>query len=139
MTIKQLFKNKVKRIIFQINQVNLVKNWCNENKRVPKHTNGKEELQIYRLLSDLKGLKIYNHLLTNEYITDLRTNKEMIYEEWMNMYNKVKEYIENIGHIPKCNCVDKKMYNWIGTQKTKFKGDILSKEKIELLEKLDVL
>lgn len=137
MTSKQLFKNRVKRIILQLNQVNQVKEWCNENKRLPKHTNGKDELQIYRIFSDLKGLKIYNHLLISEYIPDLRTNKEKINEDWMIMYNKVKSYTEKNGHIPKCNCGDKKIYNWIGTQKTKFKNNKLSEEYINLLENLN--
>ena len=137
MTSKQLFRNRVKRVILQIHQVKQVREWCNENKRLPKHTNGKEELLTYRLLSDLKGLKIYNHLLISEYIHDLRTKEEIIQEEWNNMYDKVKDYIETKGYIPKCNCGDKKMYNWIGTQKTKFKNNKLSEEYINLLENLN--
>ena len=79
---------------------------------------------------DLKGLKIYNDLLISQYITDLRTNEEIIHEDWNNMYNKVKGYTLTKGHIPKCNCCDKKMYNWIGTQKIKFKNSKLSEEYI---------
>ena len=55
----------------------------------------------------------------------------------MIMYNKVKSYTEKNGHIPKCNCGDKKMYQWIGTQKTKFKNNKLSEEHSNLLEKLN--
>ena len=136
MTSKQLFKNRVKRIILQINQVNLVKNWCNENKRLPKHTNGKEELQIYRLLSDLKGLKIYSHLLTSKYITDLRTNKKKISSDWMIMYNKLKEYTEINNKLPIDSCSDKKLYRWMSTQKKKFKHNELLESEINKLNQI---
>ena len=53
------------------------------------------------------------------------------------MYNKVEEYTEKNGHIPKCNCGDKKMYNWIGSQKTNFKNNKLSEKYINLLEELN--
>ena len=136
MTSKQLFKNRVKRIILQLNKVNQVKEWCNENKRLPKHTNGKDELQIYRLFSDLKGLKIYNHLLISEYIPDLRTNKEKINEDWMVMYNKLKEYTEINNELPINTCNDKKLYYWMSTQKKKYKNNELSENEINKLNQI---
>ena len=136
MTSKQLFKNRVKRIILNINQVKQVNKWCNENKRLPKHTNGKAELRIYRLLSYLKSKKIYNHLLISEYISDLRTNKEKINEDWMIMYNKLKEYTEINNELPINTCNDKKLYYWMSTQKKKYKNNELSEEEIYKLNKI---
>ena len=88
--------------------------------------------------SDLKGLKIYNHLLISEYIPDLRTNKEKINEEWMIMYNKVKEYTEINNKLPINTCNDKKLYYWMSTQKKKYKNNELSKNGVIKLNQIQV-
>ena len=54
--------------------------------------------RIYRLLSDLKSLKIYNHLLNSKYISDLRTNKEKISEHLENSLMLVTALNPHIGY-----------------------------------------
>ena len=138
MTNKQLFKNRVKRVILHINQVKIVKEWYHKNKRLPNYKNGKDELYIYRILSSLKNYNnIYKDLLS-EFLEDTRTQKEKNNDEWYEMYNKLLLHIENNKQLPKNTCEDEKLWYWIGTQKQKFKNGELGQEYIDKLEEISI-
>lgn len=137
MTNKQLFKNRVKRVILHINQVKIVKEWFHKNRRLPNYKNGNEELHIYRILSALKNYNIYKKLLSG-FLEDLRTQKEKDNDDWYEMYNKLLLYIENNKQLPKNTCGDIKLYNWIGTQKSKFKKGNLEQEYTTKLEEISI-
>ena len=133
-TIKQKFINRIKRIISHINKINKVKDWYIENGNLPSHKNEKYELSLYNFISEVKNYKIYNHLLT---FMDNRTQKEKQKEEWFIMYNKLISYINDNGKLPNVNG-DKKLYNWIGTQRRNFKSNKLNKEYIDELNKIPI-
>ena len=138
MTNKQLFENRLKRVILHQVKIIKVKEWCHKNKRLPNYKNGKDELYIYRILSSLKNYNyIYKDLLS-EFLEDTRTQKEKNNDEWYEMYNKLLLHIENNKQLPKNTCEDEKLWYWIGTQKQKFKNRKLSQEYIDKLEEISI-
>lgn len=137
MTKYQLLKNRVKRVILHIRQINIVKGWYFKNKRLPIHINTKEELDIYRILSKLKQYGIYNDLLS-EFLDDIKTQKEKHDDDWFEMYNKLLNNININGILPIHTCEDKKLLYWIGTQRQKFKKGTLKEHYIEKLNEIEL-
>lgn len=137
MTNIQLFKNRVKRVILHLNQINEIKIWFHKNNRLPKYNNDINEKLIYTNLSSLKQYKIYNNLLS-EFLEDIKTQKEKNKEEWYKMYSKLLNHIVERGELIAGNIEDKSLKNWIGTQKKKFKKDILEKEYIDKLNEIEL-
>ena len=136
MTKYQLFKNRVRRVISHINQIKIIKEWYVKNNRLPKHNNDINEKLIYRNLSSLKNYKIYNNLLS-EFLDDIKTQKEKHNDEWYEMYNKLLNYIGINGNLPINTCEDKKLWNWVYTQRKKFKNETLKQDYIDKLEGIE--
>ena len=136
MTNKQLFKNRVKRVILHLNKIKDIKKWYFKNKRLPKYNNDISEKIIYNNLSSLKKYKIYNNLLS-EFLDDTKTQKEKDDYNWYEMYNKLKNYIDINGKLPINTCEDKKLWNWVSTQRKKFKKGKLKKDYIYNLNKIE--
>ena len=124
MTCKQLFKNRVRRVILHLNQIKYIKNWYVQNKRIPTYKNDKNELIIYRNLSALKQYNIYKDLLM-EFLENTKTQKEKHRDDWYGMYSILLTYIKDFGVLPINTCNDTKLWYWVSTQKQKFKKGIL--------------
>ena len=135
MTKYRLFKNRVRRVISHIHQIEDIKEWCVKNNRLPKHNNDIYEKIIYRNLSRLKQYKIYNNLLS-EFLDNTKTQKEKHNDEWYEMYDKLVNYIDINDKLPIYTCEDKKIWNWVSTQRRKFKTRSLKKDYIDQLEKI---
>ena len=131
----QLFKNRVRRVILHIKQIKVIKEWYVKNNRLPKHNNDINEKLIYRNLSSLKHYKIYNDLLS-EFLDDIKTQKEKQNDEWYGMYNKLKKYITINGNLPISTCEDKKLWNWVSTQRKKFKKGNFKKDYVDKLNEI---
>ena len=130
---KKLFQNRVRRIILHLKQIKNIKNWYFLHKKLPTHNkNNNDELIIYYNLSARKNNNIYNNLLS-EFLEDIRTKKEKNNDDWNDMYNKLCIYIKNNNELPKNKCSDTKLYNWVGTQRNKFKNSKLDKKYINIL------
>jgi hypothetical protein len=130
------FKSVIKKVIFHINQCDLINKWCNEYKRLPEHKNDLSEKVIYALLSKLKNIKIYNNLLTSEYIKDIRTLDEKNSDDWDDKLDVLVKYIRDNHILPIHTCENKNLWNWICTQKKKFKQNKLYDEQIKKLDNI---
>ena len=132
------FKSVIKKIIKINKELLVIQNWILINKRTPIYLNNKEELNIYRKLSEIKNYNIFFIIIEKIPYIETKTNRIKILDDWNDMYIILINFIKDKGELPKTGCQYKKLFNWCSTQKKKFKKNDLSEEQINKLNSIEL-
>jgi superfamily II DNA or RNA helicase len=133
-TLPNWFWDKEKKLRWDKNYIDLEK-YMEKNNKLPTLS---DKTILGRWVNKQRDKK-KKILLNDEQINKLEKIKgwswEPYEESWIKFYNILCDYVKNNNDIPAVNSSGK-LGAWINTQRTNKKRNIISKEKIELLEKV---